>query len=160
MTFTVIDWIFAGVILLFALAGVIKGFIDNIFGKLAWILGIILACLFYDEGAVYLLPFIKNQTLTNVLSFLAVFIIVFIIIKLIQIFISKIFEWSILKSLDRTLGFFFGAAEGLAVVGLFIFLIHAQPFFDVSRIFDGSFFAGLIGTIVTNVSPKEFSSHV
>lgn len=160
MTFAVIDWIFAGIILLFALVGVIKGFIDNIFGKLAWILGIIFACLFYDEGTAYLLPFVKNHTVANVLSFLAVFIIVFIVIKIIQIIISKVFEWSILKSLDRTLGFFFGAVEGLAVVGLFIFLVSAQPFFDISNIFEGSFFAALIGTIVANRTPKGFGSNV
>ena len=35
MTFAVIDWVFTGIILIFAISGVIKGFIDNVFGKSA-----------------------------------------------------------------------------------------------------------------------------
>ena len=46
------------------------------------------------------------------------------IVKIIQAIISKIFEWNILKSLDRTLGFFFGILEGFVIVGLFVFLFE------------------------------------
>ena len=51
MTFTVIDWIFSILIFSFAIIGILKGFIDNIFGKLAVILGIILAYFFYKDVA-------------------------------------------------------------------------------------------------------------
>ena len=51
MSFTVIDWVFSGIILIFAIGGVVKGFIDNVFGKIAFIAGIILAWLFYKDIA-------------------------------------------------------------------------------------------------------------
>ena len=49
MNFAVIDWVFSGIIILFAIGGVIKGFIDNVFGKIAFVAGIILAYLFYKN---------------------------------------------------------------------------------------------------------------
>ena len=38
--------------------------------------------------------------------------------------VAKVFESSILKSLDRTLGFIFGIVEGGAVVALIIFQLN------------------------------------
>ncbi len=148
MTFTVIDWIFGIVILTFAIVGLIKGFVENVFGKLSWILGIILACIFYDDAGNLVLSSINNTILRNILSFLIVFIVVFLIVKLAQVIVAKIFEGKILKSLDRTLGFFFGAAEGLAITGLSIFLLSVQPFFSVENLFDGSFFYSIFGVIL------------
>ena len=85
--------------------------------------------------------------------------VVFLIIKLAQMIVSKIFEWSILKSLDRTLGFIFGIVEGAAVVCLIIFLLSVQPFFDVTNLFDGSFFYGLVNSIF-NSTKEEIGNNV
>ena len=49
MSFTVIDWIFSVLIVLLAFNGLFKGFIENVFGKLALILGILFACMFYKK---------------------------------------------------------------------------------------------------------------
>ena len=43
MSFATIDWIFSIIILIFAVSGLIKGFIDNVFGKIAFVAGILLA---------------------------------------------------------------------------------------------------------------------
>lgn len=147
MSFTAIDWVFSVIIVIFAISGVIKGFIDNIFGKLALILGIFFAYLFYKDVANGALKDIKNPVVGNIISFLLIFVIIFLIIKLIQMIISRIFEWSILKSLDRTLGFFFGIVEGGAVVCLIIFLLDSQPFFDITGLFGGSFYYGLVASL-------------
>ena len=159
MEFTVIDWIFSGVILLFAISGVIKGFIDNVFGKIAFIAGIILGYLFYKDIAAGLLKDIKVPYAANILAFLLIFVVTFLIIKLIQMIVSKVFEWSILKSLDRTLGLIFGIVEGAAVVCLIIFLLTAQPFFNVDRLFDGSFYYNIVSSIF-NSSKEEIGTNV
>ena len=159
MEFTVIDWIFSGVIILFAISGVIKGFIDNVFGKIAFIAGIILGYLFYKDIAAGLLKDIKVPYAANILAFLLIFVVTFLIIKLIQMIVSKVFEWSILKSLDRTLGFIFGIVEGAAVVCLIIFLLTAQPFFNVDRLFDGSFYYNIVSSIF-NSSREEIGTNV
>lgn len=155
----VIDWIFGIIIVVFAVSGLIKGFVDNVFGKLAFIAGIICGWIFYKSLATSLLKDIKLPYAANILSFLLIFVVVFLIIKLAQMIISKIFEWSILKSLDRTLGFIFGIVEGAAVVCLIIFLLSVQPFFDVTNLFDGSFFYGLVNSIF-NSTKEEIGNNV
>ena len=139
MTFTVIDWIFSSIILVFAISGIIKGFIDNVFGKIAFIAGILLGYLFYKDVAAGLLKDIKVPYAANIIAFLLIFVVTFLVIKIVQMIVAKVFEWSILKSLDRTLGFIFGIVEGGAVVCLVIFLLTAQPFFSTQALFDGSF---------------------
>lgn len=159
MTFTVIDWVFSGIILIFAIAGVIKGFIDNVFGKIAFIAGIILGYLFYKDIAEGLLKDIKVPYAANIIAFLLIFVVTFLIIKIIQMIVSKVFEWSILKSLDHTLGFIFGMVEGGAVVCLAIFLLTAQPFFSVQSLFDGSFYYNLV-TSLFNSTKEEIGTNV
>ncbi len=159
MTFTVIDWICAVIIIIFALIGIIKGFVNNVMGKLSVVLGILLACMFYGKIGDLCLSSIENPALRNIISFILIFVVVFLIVKIIQIIISKVFEWNILKSLDRTLGFFFGAVEGLAVICLIILLLSLQPFYSMEKIFEGSFFYSLLGTIL-NYAPQGIRTNV
>lgn len=159
MSFAIIDWVFSLIILLFAISGIIKGFIDNVFGKIAFIAGIILAYLFYKDVANGLLKDIKVPYAANIIAFLLIFVVTFLVIKIVQMIVSKVFEWSILKSLDRTLGFIFGIVEGAAVVCLIIFLLTAQPFFSVNTLFDGSFYYNLV-TSLFNSSKEEIGKHV
>ena len=148
-SFAIIDWIFAGIVLIFAVIGVIKGFIDNIFGKLAVILGMLLAYIFYKKTGEVVLKSMNAGALRDLLSFLLIFIVVFLTIKIIQMIVSKIFEFSILKSLDRTLGFFFGALEGLCIVGFMIFILQIQPFIPIQGLFNDSFFYEHMMPVIT-----------
>lgn len=159
MNFGVIDWVFSGIILLFAIGGVIKGFIDNVFGKIAFVAGIILAYLFYKNIAGSVLKDVKNPYVANVLAFLLIFVVVFLVIKIIQMIVAKVFEWSVLKSLDRTLGFIFGLVEGGAVVCLIIFLLTAQPFFNSMTILDGSFYYNIVNSLFHSTK-EEIGNHV
>ena len=159
MNFAVIDWVFSGIIILFAIGGVIKGFIDNVFGKIAFVAGILLAYLFYKDIAVRLLKDIKVEFASKIISFLLIFVVVFLVIKIIQMIVAKVFEWSILKSLDRTLGFVFGMVEGAAVVCLVIFILTAQPFFNPSNILNGSFYYGIVSSLFHSTR-EEIGTHV
>ena len=160
MSFATIDWIFSIIILIFAVSGLIKGFIDNVFGKIAFVAGILLAYLFYKDVATGLLKDIKIPVAANIISFLLIFVVTFLVIKIIQMIVAKVFEWSILKSLDRTLGFIFGIVEGIAVVCLIVFLLTAQPFFNTQTLFEGSFYFNLIQSIFNSDVKKEIGNHV
>ena len=159
MTFTIIDWIFSILIIIFAISGLIKGFIDNVFGKIAFIAGILLGYIFYKDVARDLLKDIKVPYAANIIAFLLIFVVTFLIIKLVQMIVSKVFEWSILKSLDRTLGFIFGIVEGGAVVCLIIFLLSVQPFFPAQNLFEGSFYYNLV-TSLFNTTREEIGTNV
>lgn len=158
MNFTVLDWIFGILILIFALSGLIKGFVDCLFNKLCWILGLIAACLFYGVAAEYILKSVENKTLSNVLGFCIVFIAVFLLVKLLQMIVSKIFQLNILKSLDKVLGFAFGIIEGIAIVGLIIFILTKQPFFSPDKLLNDSFFYELFDKFF--LASKELGTNV
>lgn len=151
--FTPFDYVLSIIILIFAIVGLIKGFVDNIFGKLALICGIICGVYFYDDLAAKVWSFIGHEIVENILGFITVFVIVFLIIKILQIIISKIFSFSILKSLDRTLGFFFGIVEGFALVALMIFILNIQPFFPANRLLEGSFYSKLTNQVIDTIQP-------
>lgn len=161
--FTPFDYVLSIIILIFAVVGLIKGFVDNIFGKLALIGGIICGVYFYDDIATKVWSFIGHPMVEKVLGFISVFVIVFLIIKIIQVIISKLFSFSILKSLDRTLGFFFGIVEGFALVALIIFVLNIQPFFPANRLLEGSFYSNITNQVINTIQsdlPKTGAEHV
>lgn len=151
VSFTVFDYVLSAVILIFALVGLSRGFVDNIFGKLAVIGGIICGCIFSRDIAQRLWSNIANRTVANIAGFVTVFVAVFLVIKIIQFLFAKIFSLSILKSLDRTLGFFFGIVEGLAVVAFLIFLLGNQPFVPVDNLLNGSFYARITNQMIEKI---------
>ena len=155
----VIDWIFGIIIVIFAISGLIKGFIDNVFGKIAFVAGVLLGYLFYKDIATGLLKDIKVPFAANVIAFLLIFVVVFLVIKIVQMIVARVFQWSILKSLDRTLGFIFGLVEGAVIVCLIIFLLTAQPFININPIFEDSFYVNIVFLIFKSTS-EEIKTHV
>ena len=132
------DVIILAVILIYAIVGMAKGFIKAIFSKLCWILGIFGAILFYKRLSVHMTALVHNQTVSLILCFLLIFVVIFLIVKIVQIVIERIFDGEIMKGLDRALGFFFGILEGLVVIFIILFILTLQPWFDVSKLFEGS----------------------
>jgi len=128
----------------------IKGFVDSVFNKAAPILALWAAVLGWRTLAATLKDTIKISLLNYIASFLIIFIAVFIFIKILQVILGNIFEGKILGSLDRTLGFFFGIVEGLVIVLLIMFVLTAQPWFNVSGIFNGSIFYRIFSPIVNS----------
>lgn len=151
MTFVVIDYVFVLLLIMFTILGVMRGFIDNIFGKLSWIGGIIGAFFLYKTVSQNIFANIENKLLANILSFVILFIILFLIVKMVQIIVAKVFEISVLSSLDRALGFLFGIVEGIAVVFLIMFVLENQPFFQIGDISNGSFFFELLNKFLTSM---------
>ncbi len=146
-----IDVIFLAIILVFAIVSAIKGFINAIFNKLCWILGLIAAFLFYNMLSVPMKDFVKNQIASDILSFLVIFIAVFLFIKIIQTILSKVFDGEIMKGLDRSLGFFFGLVEGIVIVYVFIFLALKQPWFPKPEFLTSSIFVKMFEHIINYV---------
>ena len=73
-----------------------------------------------------------------VLAFILIFITAFLIVKIIQILIEKAFDGEIMKSLDRVLGFAFGALEGILIVSCIMILVCAQIWFSSAFIAEKS----------------------
>ena len=109
-------------------------------------LGILGAVLFYKNGA----EFIRTKTMAEVkyipeiLAFIGIFLIVFILFKMIEKVLKDIINGIKLSGVDKLLGAAFGIVEGIAIVSLLIFLISVQPLFSAGPVLDGSIFADIL----------------
>lgn len=147
MSFTLLDVIFLVFILIIAIVAASKGFLDAIFGKLCWILGLLGAFTFYKKLSKHMINLISNQTVSSIVCFVLIFMVIFLFVKIIQTILGKVFDGEIMKGLDKSLGFFFGLLEGVVVIYIIIFLLIKQPWFDVSKLFEGSMFVKLFGPL-------------
>jgi membrane protein required for colicin V production len=77
----------------------------------------------------------------EVIAFAALFIIVYIVVKIIEMTLKNIIEGIQLGGLDRLLGAALGIIEGIVVVCLILFLLSIQPFFDSGPVLEKSIFA-------------------
>lgn len=140
MSFTVIDIFFAAIILVCALVGTAKGFISEIFGKAAWIIGVLGGLAFYPRVSPFLTEYLKKKIICDIGGFILVFIVLYLIIKIVQVIVNAVFSGQIFRGLDRSLGFFLGIIEGAFICAVFIMIVNFQNVFDASNLFNGSFF--------------------
>ena len=140
MTFNILDIIFIIIMLLLAFHGSVAGFIKEFFSKIAIVVGIFVAVVFYDQLSPFLLDYIKSDFITKILSFLMIFILGYLIVRVIQHFVGNIFDGEILAGLDKVLGFFLGAIEGLLIVCVILILFYAQPWIPMDSLLNSSTF--------------------
>lgn len=136
-----LDIVFIVVIVFFALRVGIKGFVKEFMSMAALILGIAIAVLFSGVAAVYIQPYIGNGVWSQVVAFLGLFLITYVVVKLFESALYRIVEHINLESLDRALGFFLGIVEGIFAVFVLILLLDLQPVFDAETVLAESVFA-------------------
>ena len=146
MGIAIVDIVFLGVIAVFTLRCMVRGAVSEILSMAALVFGLLAAIFFYKTAALIVrerfMPDIK--VLPEILSFIALFLIVFAVIKILEAMLKGIVEGIKLKGPDHFLGFILGLAEGVVVVCLLLFIICIQPFVNPENILSGSFFAELL----------------
>lgn len=146
-SFTAFDIVLLIIIALLAVRCAVMGLVAELFSKAAVICGCIAALLFFRKVAPAVSQITGQASLSGIIAFLLVFLVVYFIIKIVQGIVSDIFFWLSLQSLDRALGLFLGAGEGLLVAAVVVVFLVQQPFFDASSLLAESFFAELFGQI-------------
>ena len=153
MNFVAIDFLFIALILIFAVRCALKGFISEIMSMASVVLGLLTALYFYSKGGEFVrikfLPDVK--ILPEIIAFVALFLIVFVSIKILEALLKDIVEGIKLGGADRVLGIFFGIAEGVVVVSLVLFILRIQPLFDPASIFENSIFAEMLLPLITGI---------
>ena len=139
----VIDIIFAVLMVIIIVRCALRGFIEEVMSMAALVLGLGSAFFFHKRGAAFLvekyLPDMK--ILPEVLAFAAIFLIVFLAVKLLEFILKDIVERVHLSGVDRFLGALFGFIEGVVLVSLVVFVLSIQPLFDAAPLLEKSFFA-------------------
>jgi membrane protein required for colicin V production len=151
MRLSAIDIIFIILIFLFIIRCYLRGFLSEILSMAAVVLGLLASLYFYKNGGAYIrqqfMP--ETKTVPEALAFIALFIIVFIVIKLLEVMLKNIIHGVRLGGADRFLGIIFGFVEGIMVVSLILFVLKIQPLFDPSSIISDSFFAKALLPLIT-----------
>jgi len=122
-----LDYILLGVILLSALWGFRKGFLETLGG----ILGIIVATVIAGKFYLLLGSFLGGNNLSNFISFLVIFFIILKIVGLSFWILGKIFQLisivPFLQSFDRLLGAVLGLLEGILVLTVVMYFLSKYP---------------------------------
>jgi membrane protein required for colicin V production len=146
MAITPLDTACVIIILLIAIRASLRGLVEEVAGTASVVLGLLLSALFFDEGAAFIRErgLIMMSVIPEVAAFAAIFIIVFIAVKLLEGILKDIVRRISLSAVDHLLGFFFGIAEALVVIMVILIIINIQPLFDKNIVLSGSFFAQML----------------
>ena len=151
-----LDWIFLVVIVLLGIRCMVKGFVTELLSVAALLVGLLAALVLYRSAGELFIAWglaAKPAALPGVLGFAAVFLVGFLVMKLIERMISEGIEAAELGSVDRALGLLLGLAEGLLVISLVLVAMSLiAPAFKsmpgYARLLNGSAFARFVLPIV------------
>lgn len=138
--FTLIDGIAAAVILLSAILAYSRGFVREALAIAGWVGAAVLAFMFAGaaQPLVKEIPVInkiigENCEVSMITAFAVVFAVGLIVASLFTPLFSSVIRRSFLSGIDQGLGFVFGAARGIALVGA-AFLIYAMTHQSVAMV--------------------------
>jgi membrane protein required for colicin V production len=137
---TGIDIVFLIIVVILAIRAAMRGFVKELLGTAALILGIAGAVLFSGLVATLLEPYVGGGW-AQIIAFLALFIVIYLVVKIFESALNKLIERIHMDQLDHALGFFLGLVEGVLVVFVLILLIQIQPFFPPEQLLADSLFA-------------------
>jgi len=143
-----LDWILAGIIALLAVRCFIRGFVAEVLSVAAFAGGLLAALLLYKPAGAFVKERLGVSAAPEVLGFVGVFVIAFLLVKVIDRLVREGLEAANLERADRVLGLVLGAAEGLIVVSLLLIVLSIQPIVDAKKLLDGSVIAKRILPIV------------
>ncbi len=152
MSIAGIDIVFGIVILFMGIRAAIRGFVRELLGTGAFILGVVVAMVFSGSAAGLIDQYMGPSIWSQVIAFLALFLIVYLVVKIFESALNRLIERIHLDQLDHALGLFLGLIEGVVVVFVLLLLIQLQPFFAPESLIAGSLTARLLVPLMPFVS--------
>lgn len=149
MNIAVIDIVFASLVLILVIRCALRGFIEEFMSMAALVLGVMFAVLFFRAGASFVTGTLGIKVLPELVSFVGLFLIVFVLVKLLEKIIGDIIERIDMAGLDKGLGIVLGLVEGVLLVSVALFVLSVQPLFDPSNLLEKSLFAKYLMPFVT-----------
>jgi membrane protein required for colicin V production len=120
-------WVDYAIIIVIALSTLIsltRGFVREAFSLAIWIAAFFVASWFYQDLAVYFTSF-TDTTVRNGLAAVILFVLTLIVGALVNFLLGKLVDGTGLTGTDRVLGLVFGAARGVLIVTLVLFVIDS-----------------------------------
>lgn len=125
------DWVIVAILTISSLIGLARGFFKEIFSLIIWIAAVIIANLFSDRLAQFLVHIIATPSLRAMTAFLGIFVAVLLLGALINYGINLLVSATGLSITNRLLGMCFGFVRGFFIV--MILLIYLPSFIPVKK---------------------------
>lgn len=149
MSFSGIDIVFVVIILAFAFTAWRHGFVGEVLGKIAPVVSILVAALFFADLAPTVVKLVAvPAALSAVIAFIVLFVATFIVIKLVQVVLSGIINSLDVLKLNSLLGLVLGVLEGLIVVSAIMIVLLVLPWEKGHALVHASFAWSLLGSLL------------
>lgn len=129
----IVDLVVVVVLVLSALAGLMRGFVREVLSLAAWVGAAWVALTFYADAEAYVSQYLENKLAISVVAGGSLFVVALIVLMLVaRLLASGIKKTALLGPLDRTLGLGFGLLRGAVVLGL-AYLLTVQLATETDR---------------------------
>ena len=113
-----IDIIVITLTLFSAIIGLIRGFINEVFSVIGWLAAIVVTVLLWPLSKDLLRTVLEQDIMADIITAVLIFVITLTLVTIASYTLSDKLKQSRLGIVDRTLGFGFGVARALVVLGL------------------------------------------
>src|ERR1700723_3328251 len=128
MPVTILDLVLLAVMLISGLLAMVRGFMREILSIAAWGTAALVTLYSFSKLLPTAKTYFNNDTVASLVVVAGVFVGTLIVVSVITVRISDMILDSRIGALDRTLGFLFGLARGLAIVVIaFLFFTWLVP---------------------------------
>jgi len=148
MNIAAFDIVSLVILVILAVRATFRGFLTEIMAMASVIVGITVAVIFTHPVSVILQKYIGDSFWNTIISFLALFLVTYLIIKIFENSLNVLIEKVQLEKLDQSLGFFLGLIEGFLLVVIIVFVMNAQQIFDIRNLLDNSIAASVAEKII------------
>ena len=146
-----LDIVIALVALFMLLRGLLRGALAEFFSVGAIVAGVAVAIIFSGSAGAVVEERMGTSGWGNIIAFLGLFIVTYLVMKVVQKILRGFVENVNLQNLDKALGLFLGLVEGLALAALIVFVLRLQPLVDMQDVLAGSLSVRVLDTLVAFV---------
>jgi len=153
---TAADWVIVGVVLFITVAAAFQGFFAEALSIAGLIIGYVVAAWQYQRLAAWLMTFLRNEWLAEILGFLVIFFAILILFGIAARIARKLMKAAGLSGLDRFLGALLGVLKGGLVVA--VVLMGMTAFTPTSKMLENSQLAPyflVVGRAAMWLAPSE-----
>ncbi len=127
MTFTWIDWLITGTVLISALISLKRGFFKEVLSLLTWLAAVFVAWTFGGALAVHFTDYFDTPSVRVIVACSALFVATLLVGGLVNRIVGELVQATGLSGTDRVLGMAFGGLRGCVLVMVLLGLMTFAP---------------------------------
>ena len=120
-------------ILFWSFVGLFKGFIAELIALICWSSAIYFAANYFYIPADYIMTFINSVEISNIIAFISIFLITFLLSSFIGFFASKFVNMIGFSASNKILGLIAGFFKGLILILIVIYFIDLNVLYVLLR---------------------------